>query len=157
HAPEMNKGASMSMTASARLTEVVRWGPLEILAEIGRGGYGAVFQAWDPRLEREVALKLLRADDAARGMASAIIAEGRLLARMRHANVVAVYGGEVFDGHAGIWMELIDGKTLEAIVREQGPFSASEAAIIGRDLCAALAAVHRRDLLHRDVKAENVM
>jgi TolB-like protein/Tfp pilus assembly protein PilF len=71
--------------------------------------------------------------------------------------VVTIHGADVFDGRAGIWMEFVAGRTLKAIVAEQGPFGPSEAAVIGRDLCRALAAVHHRGFVHRDVKAQNVM
>ena len=64
------------------------WGPLEIRGEIGRGHFGTVYLAWDAALERRVALKLLRQT----GGAAEIIREGRLLARVRHPNVVTVYG-----------------------------------------------------------------
>jgi len=133
------------------------WGPLQIRGEIASGAFGVVYRAWDPRLEREVALKLLREDRAAGALAAAVVKEGRLLARIRHPGVVAVHGADVCDGRVGIWMELIDGRTLRDIVAEQGPFAATEAALIGRDLCRALAAVHHLGILHRDVKAQNVM
>jgi Tol biopolymer transport system component len=134
------------------------WGPLRLLERVGEGSFGEVYRAWDPRLEREVALKLLRHEDAERDeVASAVIEEGRLLARVRHPNVVTVYGADRIDGRVGVWMELIRGRTLERVLREQGPYSVQEATVIGVDLCRALSAVHRAGLLHRDVKAQNIM
>jgi serine/threonine protein kinase len=73
--------------------EVRDWGPLRIIDKLGHGTFGDVYRAWDIRLDREVALKILRRkepDDDAR--ASRVIEEGRLLARVRHPNVVTVYG-----------------------------------------------------------------
>src|SRR6185436_1829643 len=88
---------------------------------------------------------------------SAIVDEGRLLARVRHTNVVTIYGADRFGDSVGLWMEFIKGKTLKQLLSEQGAFGAREASLIGIDLCAALAAVHQAGLLHRDIKAQNVM
>ena len=79
------------------------------------------------------------------------------MARVRHPNVVTVYGANRAEGCVGLWMELIEGQTLEQILQDRGRFSAREAALIGCDVCEALAAVHGAGLLHRDVKAHNVM
>jgi serine/threonine-protein kinase len=131
------------------------WGPLRILEKIGEGVYGEVFRAFDPRLAREVALKLLRPASARTGRV--VIEEGRLLARVRHPHVATVHGAEEHDGRIGIWMEFVSGRTLEAILREQGTLGAREAAGVGIDLCRALAAVHAAGIVHRDLKAQNVL
>ena len=68
-----------------------------------------------------------------------------------------MYGADCIENRVGIWMEFIDGHTLEELLLTHGPFSAREAALIGLDLCRALAAVHRAELIHGDVKAHNVM
>jgi eukaryotic-like serine/threonine-protein kinase len=136
-----------NLCAAAR-ADSAQWGSLLLRDPVGRGSFGTVFRAWDTRLEREVALKLID-----RGSLS----EGQLLAKIRHPHVVTVYGADMFDGRAGIWMEFITGDTLKTIVDAKGPFGAAEAALIGRDLCGALAAVHGAGLLHRDIKAQNVM
>jgi serine/threonine-protein kinase len=134
------------------------WGPLRLLEHVGRGSFGDVYRAWDTRLDREVALKLLRGrengDDA---RASTVIHEGRLLARVRHPNVVTVYGAERIDGQVGVWMEFIHGKTLEQELREGGPFDIDRVIGIGIDLADALTTVHRAGLIHGDVKTHNVM
>jgi Tol biopolymer transport system component len=134
----------------------VRWGPLLVTEKIGRGAYGDVYRAWDPRLEREVALKLLR-EGVTGGAESPAVEEGRLLARVRHPNVVTVFGAERGDGRVGLWMELIRGRTLAEEIQADGPFPPEAAARAGVEVCRALAAVHRAGLLHRDVKAQNVM
>jgi eukaryotic-like serine/threonine-protein kinase len=134
------------------------WGPLRLLQKIGEGAYGEVFRAWDTRLDREVALKLLRPGHASGGhLTSSIIHEGRLLARIRHPNVVTIYGAEQIDGRIGLWMELVPGRTLEQVVKDRGPLSADETMRIGSEICGALSAVHSAGLLHRDIKAHNVM
>ena len=135
------------------------WGSLRLLEPIGRGAFGDVYRAWDSRLDRQVALKLLAADPSASNqLATSMIEEGRLLARVRHPNVVTIYGAERIEDRVGLWMEYIDGRTLHQLVVEDGrPFSPREVAAIGQALCGAVAAVHAAGLLHRDIKAQNVM
>lgn len=139
------------------------WGHLRLLEAIGHGAFGEVHRAWDTHLDRQVALKLLRTGPMTGGTAlsvgdpARVVNEGRLLARVRHPNVITVYGAEPRDGRIGIWMEFIRGRTLNNIVEQQGPLGPREAAAVGIDLCQALAAVHRAGLLHRDVTARNVM
>jgi serine/threonine-protein kinase len=133
--------------------DLARWGHLELLNIVGRGSYGTVYRAWDTRLERLVALKLFHgAVDP-----ELVLQEGRMLARMRHENVVTVYGADVIDGVAGIWMELIHGRTLDNMVRKDGAMPVRDAAAIGADVARALATVHAAGVLHCDVKAQNVV
>ena len=127
----------------------VMWSHLRLVERIGRGAFGEVYRAWDTRLDREVALKLLRA--------SAIIHEGRLLARVRHPNVVTIYGAEQLADRIGLWMEFVRGQTLEQILDDRQVVSAKEAVDITLELCGAITAVHGAGLLHRDIKAHNVM
>jgi TolB-like protein/tetratricopeptide (TPR) repeat protein len=134
------------------------WGHIRILAPIGTGAFGHVYRAWDTRLDREVALKLLPArSDAEDPRTSSIIEEGRLLARVRHHNVVTIYGAERIGDTVGLWMELIDGETVEQRLAHNGPFQPSEVVEIGTQICHAVSAVHGAGLLHRDIKAQNVM
>lgn len=133
------------------------WGPFELRERVGEGSFGVVYRAWDRRLNRPVALKLLHDGMAGTTWQDGIIHEARLLAAVDHPNVVSVYGADVHAGRVGIWMKYIEGDTLKAILLERGPFSADEAAGIGRSLCGALAAVHRAGVVHRDIKAQNVM
>src|SRR5262249_33887329 len=134
------------------------WAHLELIERLGGGTFGEVYRAWDRHLEREVALKLLRAERADEDLNTSRIAnEGRLLARVRHANVVCVHRVAVHDERVGLWMELVRGITLEEQLVASGPLSASEAALIGIDVCRALASIHAAGLIHRDVKAQNVM
>jgi serine/threonine-protein kinase len=104
-----------------------------------------------------VALKLLHDEGDHAEAHGRILEEARRLARIRHAHVVQVYGAEHHDNRVGLWMELVRGQSLEEVLQARGPFGAREAALIGLDLCAALAAVHGAGLLHRDIKAQNVM
>jgi serine/threonine-protein kinase len=134
------------------------WGHLRVLERVGRGAFGEVYRAWDTRLDREVALKLLPPDsDRGHSAGSSIVEEGRLLARVRHANVVTIHGAERLEGRTGLWMEFINGRTLEEQLRDGRKFTAKEVIGIGVELCRAVAAVHAAGLLHRDIKAQNVM
>ena len=134
------------------------WGHLTIIEEIGRGSFGRVYRARDPRLDREVALKILdRGPTSDSPHARTVVEEGRHLARLRHPNIVSIHRADYANDYLGLEMELVRGRTLSAIVRAQGPFSADEATLISREVCRALAAVHHAGLVHRDVKAQNVI
>ena len=131
------------------------WGSLRILERIGRGTFGDVYRAWDARLDREVALKLIPAEAPSTG--TNVIHEGRLLARVRHNNVVTIHGAEQIGDAIGIWMELVRGRTLAQLLLGGGPLAPDDATRIVIDLCHAVSAVHEAGLVHRDIKAHNVM
>ena len=134
------------------------WGGFTLIEKVGEGAFGEVYRARDA-LHRDIALKLLRprAGGTLDQIAARMLHEGRVMARIRHANVVDVYGAEEHEGRVGLSMEFVRGRTLEALLESQGTFSAREAALIGRELCRALAATHAAGLVHRDIKARNVM
>lgn len=134
------------------------WGQFQLLQRLGAGGFGEVYRAWDPTLEREVALKLLRP----RGLKpeeefAAIVAEARAMARVRHPNTVSVHGVDRHDGRVGLWSDFIRGQTLACWVETEGLRTQKETAEIGIALCNALSAVHHAGLLHRDIKPGNAM
>jgi serine/threonine protein kinase len=145
--------ASEADDSQRRALQPSTWGPFDIIREIGRGGYGTVYLAWESTLERAVALKLLH--DADRS--SAALNEGRLLALAEHPNVVRVLGADEHDGVVGLWMEFVKGITLREFLEKNGPLGAHEASAIGICLCQAVAAVHWAGLVHRDIKVHNVM
>jgi len=132
------------------------WGHLLLVRRIGEGSYGEVFHAHDTWLDHPVALKLLKPEAESRVQPSDLLHEARRLARVRHDNVVRVHGADRHNGRVGFWMDFIDGETLAARV-SKGRLSAGEASSVGLELCRALAAVHRANIIHRDVKAQNVM
>jgi hypothetical protein len=153
---EISRTASWQPDEPGSASRLLTWRDLKILERIGHGSFGDVFRAWDSRLDRLVALKVLRPTGPhADVVSTSIIAEGRLLARVHHPNVVTVHSADSFNGLVGIVMELIEGRTLAEIVAE-APLEVERAAVIGADVCRALAAVHAAGLLHRDVKAQNV-
>jgi serine/threonine-protein kinase len=136
----------------------IHWGHLRLVEIIGRGSFAEVYRAWDVRLDREVALKLLTtAAPTGDTVATTIIEEGRLLARVRHPNVVSIYGADRIDNRVGLWMEFVNGRTLEQLLQQGHVFDEAEIVRVGSDLCHAISAVHDAGLLHRDIKAHNVM
>ena len=134
------------------------WGTLRVLEKVAEGGAGEIYRALDPSLETEVALKLLRPEMSGSAAASEnFIREARRLARVRHPNVLVVHGADRHEGRAGIWSEFIRGESLETLIGREGTMNAREATLVGLDLCRALSAMHAANLVHRDVKASNVM
>jgi serine/threonine-protein kinase len=136
---------------------IEQWGHLKIVRRLAVGAFGELYLAHDSQLDRDVALKLLRRPASDRSATPRLLHEARTLARVRHTNVVTVHGADVREGRAGLWMEFVEGRTLEAWLHDNGPLGAREAAVLGQDLCRALAAVHAAGLVHGDVKAQNVM
>ena len=102
-------------------------------------------------------MKLLAPRLGGDDLSSRVLDEGRLLASVKHPNIVVVHGADEHEGRVGLWMEFVHGRTLAAEVDARGAHSADEAIVIGRALCGALAAVHAKGLIHGDVKAHNVM
>ena len=135
----------------------IQWGHLSVRERIGLGAFGEVFRAWDSKLDRDVALKLLTEHRSLPDGGAAILAEGRLLARVHHRNVVSIYGADRIDDRVGLWMELIDGETLQQAIERGRAFSPADAIRIGIELAGAIGAVHDAGLLHRDVKPHNIM
>jgi serine/threonine protein kinase len=152
-----NAAAAIEGVASDESPQGESWSRFRLLGQLGRGAYGEVYRALDTQLDREVALKLLKPCRSCPEQTQRILAEARMLAQVRHPNVVSVYGAGEEAGRAGFWMELVHGITLEELLRLRGPCSAGEAALVGLDLCRGLAALHGARLLHRDVKTTNVM
>ena len=125
---------------------------------MGRGSFGEVYRAFDPTLQRYVALKLLLPSGLNRDdEASSLLREARVMARVRHPNVVPIYGVDRHDGRVGFWSDFVQGRTLSELLATQGPLGPREAALVGIDVCRAVGAVHAAGFLHRDIKAGNVM
>ncbi|MGW1622571.1 protein kinase domain-containing protein [Streptomyces sp. NPDC002172] len=137
-------------------------GRYRVVARLGRGGMGVVWRAVDEVLGREVAVKELRAHTDSAGPELADLRlrmqrEARAAARVRHRGVVVVHDIAEVDGRPLIVMELVDGPSLDDLLRERGTLGAQEAARVGAEVMDALAAAHRVGVLHRDVKPGNIL
>lgn len=128
---------------------------------IGQGGMGRVWRAVDEMLDRRVAVKEMRIDELdpedARTRRERTLREARATARIDHPGVVRVY--DVVDEGERLWivMELVDGRSLEQLLVDDGPLPADEVARIGLSLAGALRQVHAGGVLHRDIKPGNVL
>jgi serine/threonine protein kinase len=155
---EVRRGKGERDSASSPDEVLFQWGHLQVLEELGTGSYGEVYRAWDSILARAVALKLRRPGPGeSRSSGRHYIQEARRLARVRHPNVLTIFGADLHDGRIGLWTELVRGRTLDDQLAEQGTLGPREALGVGIDLCRALAAVHGAKLVHGDVKAANVL
>lgn len=132
-------------------------GPYRIEAAIGEGGMGTVYRAYHQRLARSVALKRVRTGTGnSPELRERLLLEAQTAARMSHPNIVQVY--DIVEGEDGDWlvMELAEGETLLNRL-EAGPLEIQEAMALGLDVAKGLAAAHALGIVHRDLKAENVM
>jgi serine/threonine-protein kinase len=119
---------------------------------IGSGGFGVVYEAWDGRLERPVAVKAIEQ----RGEAGRrVLREAQAAARLNHPGIVTLYEMGEEDGNALLVTELVEGSTL-ARLAHTGELSDREIGEIGADLCEALDHAHSRGVVHRDIKPQNV-
>nr|WP_062335613.1 serine/threonine-protein kinase [Herbidospora sakaeratensis] len=138
-------------------------GRYRLLSRIGQGGMGAVWHAVDELLRQEVAVKEVLlprelAEPQLAEMRERTLREARAAARLRsHPSIVTVHDVVLEDGRPWIIMELVRGRTLQALVRHEGPLPPQRAAAIGATVLDALSAAHTMGILHRDVKPGNVM
>ena len=132
-------------------------GPYEVLAPLGAGGMGEVYRARDPRLGRDVAVKVLPTEFARDPERLARFRrEAQTLAGLNHPNIAAIYGLEETGTTPHLVLELVEGETL-ADRLTRGPLSARDALAVGIQIAAAVEAAHERGIVHRDLKPGNVM
>ncbi|GGM83216.1 hypothetical protein GCM10010106_32360 [Thermopolyspora flexuosa] len=133
-----------------------------LLEPVGRGGMGTVWRAYDDLLDREVAVKEVRLpnvlDEELRAeLCARTEREGRATAMVAHPSVITVYDVVTEDDRPWIVMELLRARSLEEVIRQEGPLPPRRVAEIGRHVLGALRAVHAKGILHRDVKPSNVL
>jgi Tol biopolymer transport system component len=134
-----------------------RLGPYEVLAAIGAGGMGEVYQAHDTKLGRDVAIKVLPeafAHDVER--LSRFQREAKMLAALNHPNIATIYGLEQSNGTGYLVMELVSGETLADRIKRDGAVPIEEALKIAVQIAEALEAAHEKGIIHRDLKPANV-
>ncbi len=140
----------MTLAAGTRL------GPYQIVAALGVGGMGEVFRARDPRLNRDVAIKVLPqlfASDPDR--LARFTREAQTLAALNHPNIAHIHGFEETDGIRALVMELVEGDDLSDVMA-RGPMPLADALPIARQIADALDAAHEQGIVHRDLKPANV-
>jgi serine/threonine protein kinase len=133
-----------------------RLGPYEILDPIGSGGMGEVYRAHDPKLGRDVALKILPEKFAREAdRMERFGREAKVLASLNHANIASIYGFEDSGSTRALVMELVEGPTLADRIKA-GPIPIDEVLPIAKQICEALEYAHERAIVHRDLKPANV-
>jgi eukaryotic-like serine/threonine-protein kinase len=133
-----------------------------LVRQVGRGGMGVVWEAWDERLERPVAVKELKpqvgvSPEEAELAKNRAMREARITARLHHRNAVPVFDVVEHAGLPCLIMQFLPSVPLSAVLREGGPLGVHEAAEVGAQVASALAAAHALDIVHRDVKPGNIL
>src|SRR3954447_17643269 len=149
------RSAKLSSATPMQLQPGEKLGPYEILAPIGKGGMGEVYRARDPRLNRDVAIKVLPqafATDIAR---ERFQREARAASALNHPNICVVHDVGEVAGHPFLVMELLSGKTLRERINGQ-PLDLPMALALGIQVTDALDAAHAKGIVHRDIKPANV-
>jgi serine/threonine protein kinase len=141
----------MALAAGTRL------GSYEVVAPIGAGGMGEVYQAHDTKLGRDAAIKVLPeafAHDPER--LSRFQREAKMLAALNHPNIATIHGLEQANGTSYLVMELVSGETLAERVKRDGAVPVEESLTIAKQIAEALEAAHEKGIIHRDLKPANV-
>lgn len=132
-------------------------GRFEIRRELGRGAQSVVYLAWDPQLQRDVAIKTLHFGKAEAGQNAALVSEALLVSKLRHPNVVPIFDAGEADGDPYLVFEYVDGRSLLEVLKAAGRLPQGRAAELMRQVADALAEAHRLGIIHRDLKPSNIL
>src|SRR5271170_4472940 len=138
------------------LTPNSKLGPYEIKSTLGVGGMGEVYRARDSRLNRDVAIKVLRDDGVSADLRSRFEREARAVAALNHPNIIAVHDFGIEDGQQYIVSELLEGESLRSLLHGK-PLPVRKLIDIAAQVADGLAAAHAAGVVHRDLKPENIM
>ncbi|MCE9566703.1 MAG: protein kinase [Planctomycetes bacterium] len=153
---EAEKAARMSQNVAVRPLPAIPG--YQLLGELGRGGMGVVYRAWQVRLNRPTALKMLLGGQFSDTVAQVrFLVEAEVVAQVQHPNVVQVFEFGQADGQPFFALEFIDGGTLGGKLQAAGRFTAKDAAEMVAKLADGIAAAHAKGIVHRDLKPANVL
>jgi eukaryotic-like serine/threonine-protein kinase len=130
-------------------------GPFEVRDRLGQGGMGMVYLAYDPMLDRPVAIKVLRVPDEE--TRRRFLREARLAAKVHHPHIVSIYAVGEHESQPYLAMEYIAGHTLSAVIRSGDPVPLAKKVTWLAELCAGLGHAHQHGIVHRDVKPSNLL
>ncbi|GAA5497169.1 serine/threonine-protein kinase PknD [Rubritalea halochordaticola] len=130
----------------------------QIIEQLGSGGFGTVYRAKDTQLNREIAIKRLKATEGSNRseLMSTLLEEAKILAALRHPNIVTIYDIQSTDEHAEIIMELVKGITVEQLIKRH-LLLARDFSFIATQILSALSVAHKHSVLHCDLKPSNLM
>ncbi len=149
-------GRSPLNTGSLRVSDTL--GRFELRKILGQGAQSTVWLAFDPRLEREVAIKVMRPGSGSDPQAlMQWLDEARSVGRVKHPNIVPVYEADIQDHQPYLVFEYIAGNTLDQILKQRGAIPPQEAVALMRDVLDAVAVAHTVNVVHRDLKPSNVL
>jgi serine/threonine protein kinase len=148
HSPETALKSNVNIPNS-------HWGGLEIKNKIASGGMGEVYLAFDPVLNRDVAVKFLSSQSSRYISTETFIEEARRVAKIRHPHIMAIFGAQIDQNVAGFWAELLSGKTLAEF--EIQSLNYDEKLNLALQLALAVNAIHKNHVVHADIKPQNVM
>jgi serine/threonine protein kinase len=132
-------------------------GRFEIRRELGRGAQSVVYLAWDPQLQRDVAIKTMHFATAEAEQNASLLAEARTVSKLRHPNIVPIYDAGEADGDPYLVFEYVEGRSLADVLKVDGAFLPGKAADLMRQVCDALAQAHAQGIIHRDLKPSNIL
>ncbi len=132
-------------------------GRFEIRRELGRGAQSIVYLAWDPQLQREVAIKTMHFSRPDATTTPQLLAEARAVSKLRHPNVVPIFDAGEQGGDPYLVFEYVEGKNLDQVLKAEGPIDPVRAAELMRQITDALAQAHALGIIHRDLKPSNIL
>lgn len=130
---------------------------LEIRELLGMGGMGAVYRAHDPKLKRDIALKVLLQDTGGPKINERFAREARVMAELSHPNIAAVHEFNSVDDIGYLIMELVEGESLAQRLQRDKKLSVEHSIAIGKAVCSALQSAHSHSIIHRDLKPSNII
>jgi serine/threonine-protein kinase len=130
-------------------------GRYQVVSRIAKGGMGTLYLGWDPKLDRQIAIKILLDDNDE--LRERFAREARSVASLHHLHIVTIFDVGEYEGHPFIAMEYMRGETLQALIRARLVLSIARKLEILEQLCEGLAFAHRAGIIHRDVKPANMI